>query len=521
MAIEEPTRILLVEDDEEDYLITRGLLGEIQTWRVKLEWVSSFEAGLEQIEGRRHDVCLIDYRLGARDGLELLRSATERGCGAPMILLTGLDDHEIDMAAMKAGAADYLCKARIDAELLERSIRYALEHHRAQVMLAEANEQLQKKNKILSELTETAHRFVDNVAHEFRTPLTVIKEFASIIAEGLGGPVTQEQAQYLEFISSATRDLAQMVTDFLDSSKLKAGSLRVDRQAWGVERLFESVRVMLSARAAEKRIRVVEEVEPGLGLVFADLEKAGRVVINLAVNAIKFSPEGSVVRLWAKGSAAGGVEVGVTDQGSGLSEQDVGIIFRRFKQVGDVQRASTKGFGLGLNIAKELIWLNLGMVRVESRPAAGSTFSFTLPPDDPAVVLRGYFERLAELDEPPTQLAVVRVEQGEGWVETSRLWGFLASVVYPMDLIFPAEDRRGLILIGATAEPQRWVEHLVEANRSRQQNKPTQTWPDLKVTCLGQWAYPGEYKGVEASVLAHVSAQRMGHEVVAAAGGGR
>ena len=75
----------------------------------------------------QHDVCLVDYRLGAETGIDLLRAALERGCQAPIILLTGQGEHEIDLEAMKAGAADYLVKGRLDAGLLERSIRYAIE----------------------------------------------------------------------------------------------------------------------------------------------------------------------------------------------------------------------------------------------------------------------------------------------------------------------------------------------------------------------------------------------------------
>src|SRR5207249_11403069 len=82
------------------------------------------------------DICLIDYRLGARNGIELLRQALERGCVAPVILLTGQGEHEIDLQAMKAGAADYLVKGRLDAGLLERSIRYAIERKRAAALAA-------------------------------------------------------------------------------------------------------------------------------------------------------------------------------------------------------------------------------------------------------------------------------------------------------------------------------------------------------------------------------------------------
>ncbi len=116
-------RVLLVEDDEDDYVIIRDLLSEMES--LELEWVIDYDDALRAIEREEHDVCLLDYRLGERSGLELLREASGRGYKAPIILLTGQGDREVDLEAMQAGAAGYLIKGQIDAPLLERSIRYA------------------------------------------------------------------------------------------------------------------------------------------------------------------------------------------------------------------------------------------------------------------------------------------------------------------------------------------------------------------------------------------------------------
>ena len=124
-------RVMLVEDDEDDYVLTRGLFGEMRDCRFQLEWFNSYQQGLETMIRNQHDVCLLDYRLGAKNGIELLKQALIRGCQSPVILLTGLGEHEIDVQAMKAGAADYLVKANLRADALERSIRYALERKRA------------------------------------------------------------------------------------------------------------------------------------------------------------------------------------------------------------------------------------------------------------------------------------------------------------------------------------------------------------------------------------------------------
>lgn len=116
-------RVLLVEDDEDDYVLIRELLGEIKGF--ELRWATGYTEALKELEEGEHDVCLLDYRLGEHSGLELLEEVRSRGYTIPMILLTGQGDREIDLLAMEAGAADYLLKGEIDAPTLERSVRYA------------------------------------------------------------------------------------------------------------------------------------------------------------------------------------------------------------------------------------------------------------------------------------------------------------------------------------------------------------------------------------------------------------
>ncbi len=130
-----PIRVLLVEDDEADYTLTRDLLSEIENERFNLEWVTTYEGALEAIRRCQHDVYLIDYHLNKHNGLKLLRKAIETGCQTPMILLTEQGNHKINVEAIQAGAADSLVKDWIDAPLLERSIRHALERQRAEETL--------------------------------------------------------------------------------------------------------------------------------------------------------------------------------------------------------------------------------------------------------------------------------------------------------------------------------------------------------------------------------------------------
>jgi diguanylate cyclase (GGDEF)-like protein/PAS domain S-box-containing protein len=136
----EPLRILLVEDDEDDYVLTRSMLQHAATSRIELDWEQSYDAALERIRDAPHDLYIVDYRLGRRTGLDLVRDAWERDPPAPVILLTGQDDLEVDLEATELGVTDYLVKATIDAPGLERTIRYAVRHHRVLLDLRRSEE---------------------------------------------------------------------------------------------------------------------------------------------------------------------------------------------------------------------------------------------------------------------------------------------------------------------------------------------------------------------------------------------
>lgn len=121
-------RVLLIDDDEDDYIVIRDLLREIQTHKYVLTWKSSYETGLDALNSKQYDVCLLDFRLGEQSGLDLLEGRGSDFC--PIILLTGFGDMELDLKAMQMGAADYLVKEKLIGPILERSIRYA--HKRGQ-----------------------------------------------------------------------------------------------------------------------------------------------------------------------------------------------------------------------------------------------------------------------------------------------------------------------------------------------------------------------------------------------------
>ncbi|MBU6402874.1 MAG: PAS domain S-box protein [Verrucomicrobia bacterium] len=124
-------RVLFVEDDENHFVMVSDMVSLSAVSQFKLEWAPSYEAALKAIERDDYDAHLLDYRLGDRNGLDLMREAIRRGCRAPFIMLTGYGNEALDVEAMRAGAADFLDKSQLTADRLERSLRYTIERARA------------------------------------------------------------------------------------------------------------------------------------------------------------------------------------------------------------------------------------------------------------------------------------------------------------------------------------------------------------------------------------------------------
>jgi PAS domain S-box-containing protein len=176
--------VLLAEDDADDALLTQSMLAEIDGIEFHVDWLSTFEAADELIRGNQHDLYLFDYSLGARTGLDLLKSVREHGCTAPVIMLTGHTGNELILDAIRAGAADYLVKGQFDAAILGRSIRYSMDRKRSEAALRVSEERYRNLFDNASEMVfsydwmgklTAANRSTERVTGYSRGELTMMK----------------------------------------------------------------------------------------------------------------------------------------------------------------------------------------------------------------------------------------------------------------------------------------------------------------------------------------------------------
>jgi two-component system, OmpR family, phosphate regulon sensor histidine kinase PhoR len=230
----------------------------------------------------------------------------------------------------------------------------------------------------LKEFDRIRSDFVSMVCHEVRSPMNSMMMQLKVVLDGLAGELSGKQREILERVSEKMNGLTTMVSELLDLSRLESGLIASEKSTVNMAELFREQIAFHEANAARKGITLTLDIPESLPPVLANQRSMEEVITNLITNAIKYSPEGSMVRLAARIENEY-LQFSVRDNGYGIPEEDLKRIFDRFYRVNDENTRTIVGTGLGLAIVKSIVDAHHGSIKVTSTPGTGSTFTVLLP----------------------------------------------------------------------------------------------------------------------------------------------
>jgi signal transduction histidine kinase len=372
MTVIAPRTSVLVVDDEESVATTIQAILKMDGHDVTA--VTSGTDAVRLLNERQYDVVLTDLRLGDMDGVDILREVQRTSPDTAAIMLTGYASLESAVAALRSGAYDYLMKPS-DVEELRATVNRAIERRALRRRLLE-----------LEEVDRLKTQFLSMASHELRTPLTAVSGFIQVArrritraAENDDGVDWKKEAtraaETLELAQRQSRRLGRLVDELLDVSRLQLGRIELHQHELdlvaGVREVMERMKLLHTSHT------FVLQSEAERALITADQDRIDQVFENLFGNAVKYSPAGGTVT--AKIAVAGSeAEVSVTDQGIGISADELENVFNIFYRSPDPRAGHVGGLGLGLYISREIVTRHGGRLWAESG-TKGSTFHVALP----------------------------------------------------------------------------------------------------------------------------------------------
>jgi signal transduction histidine kinase len=237
--------------------------------------------------------------------------------------------------------------------------------------------ELQTRTRELEVASQHKSEFLASMSHELRTPLNAVIGFSDVLLQGMFGEMNEKQTEYQRDILASGQHLLSLINDILDLSKIEAGRMDLDLDAFHLPAAVDDAMLLMRERASRRGLTLERHVDERLGEIRADQRKVKQVLLNLLSNAVKFTPEGG--RIYVRAALVDAtVEISVTDTGIGIAPEDHEAVFEEFKQVGKAERKA-EGTGLGLALCRKFVELHGGRIWVKSEIGAGSTFTFSLP----------------------------------------------------------------------------------------------------------------------------------------------
>ncbi|HEY1796329.1 MAG TPA: response regulator [Stellaceae bacterium] len=363
--------ILVVEDDPVVRSLTRDTLEDEGYDVVEAE---DGIGACEICEKSTPSLIIADVLMPRMDGFELCRTLRQRPetQHVPILVATGLEDHQSIATAYEAGATDFVSKP-INWLVLGYRIRYMLRAANAFTDLLVEKERAEAADRAKS-------AFLANMSHELKTPLNAIIGFSGIMRDEMFGPIGEQYADYAKFISDSGAHLLTIINDILELAKSEVQGLKLTEDDADVAQIVSFSTGIVTEMALKADIACSTMVEPGLPCFHGDGKKLQQVLINLLSNAIKFTPAGGRVDLTAGRDASRGLVFRVADTGIGIAPDKMAVAMMPFGQIDSTLSRKYDGAGLGLPLTKRLVDLHGGTLQIDSAVGRGTTVTVRFPP---------------------------------------------------------------------------------------------------------------------------------------------
>jgi signal transduction histidine kinase len=366
---------VLVVDDEESVALTIEAILKLDGHDVMA--VTTGTDAVRLLNERQFDVVLTDLRLGDMDGIDVLREVQRTSPETAAIMLTGYASLESAVAALRSGAYDYLMKPS-DVDELRTTVSRAIERRQLRQRLLE-----------LEEVDRLKTQFLSMASHELRTPLTAVSGFIQVARRRIqrAGERHDEDidwkqestraAETLELAQRQARRLGRLVDELLDVSRLQLGRVELHMAEMDLARTLREIVDRMRLLTATHTFELDLASDASLPMT-GDADRIDQVFENLIGNAVKYSPSGGKVKVRVR-TAGNDVHVAITDQGIGISRDELDRIFNLFYRSPDPRAGHVGGLGLGLYISREIVTRHDGRLWAESSGEGGSTFHVSLP----------------------------------------------------------------------------------------------------------------------------------------------
>ena len=382
MAKQPPEKILIV-DDESD--IAQVLKLHLEEFGYITNWAADGETALQRLWSDNYDLVLLDMRMSGISGVDVLQRIRDNGFDSAVIMMTAHGNESLVVECMKAGAADYVAKPFDIDDMMIRMERALENRHNV------------KMKRILEQEKED---FIFMLSHDMKNPLTAVIGSIDIMREGRLGEVNPEQTEYLQSAIESCQEVVTMIDNLLDVQRFDTGRMQSRINPVSPCILLESAIRNFSAAAERENISLSLDAQTLVPEIAADSSLLARVFANLIGNALKFVPDGGSIiitcdylerdqlstseieaaeRSGRFSAAPGFVRIRVTDNGTGVSSDDLTNIFERYVQSGNASKRSHGGAGLGLAFCKKAVESFGGCIWAENNEGVGSRFIILLP----------------------------------------------------------------------------------------------------------------------------------------------